>query len=399
MTVEKRPLPKLTAGMLWHSPNSANLGVGALTLGNMALAREAAERAVVSLEFHLLGFADPGKPAYVTGSDVAVTALDARAFMPGGSLGRALAQCDLVLDIGGGDSFTDIYGPKRFGYLWASKLLARAKGKPLILSPQTIGPFGKVWSRLLASYILGQADMVFARDPKSLAALSELGAHGNGALATDVAFALPYEQVEHGAGVHVGINVSGLLFNGGYSGRNEFGMEVDYPAFTRKLIAALSGREGVTVHLVPHVLSDAMPQDDDRGAIRTLAQEFPGAIVAPDFAGPIEAKSYIAGLDMLVGGRMHACIAAHSSRVAVVPVAYSRKFAGLFEGTLGYRHLIPVTGMSTDEALDYTLKAFDDRAALAGDALASGERVARLLEVYRAALAETFVAIAMRKGK
>ena len=43
MTASEAPRPELTIGLLWHSPNSGNLGVGALTLGNIALARKAAE--------------------------------------------------------------------------------------------------------------------------------------------------------------------------------------------------------------------------------------------------------------------------------------------------------------------------------------------------------------------
>ena len=392
------PQPRLTIGLLWHSPNSANLGIGALTIGNIALARRAAAAAGVTPRFEIIGFADPGKANYIESEDVRVTALTGKAMLPGGALWQALARCDVVLDIGGGDSFADIYGAKRLGYLMSSKLAARLLGKPLILSPQTIGPFDKPWARLLAAYVLGRAQMVFARDPKSLAALAELAPDSRGALATDVAFAMPFERLEHGPGVHFGINVSGLLFNGGYTGKNEFGMDVDYAAFTRKLTAALLQRGDVTVHLVPHVLSDELPQDDDRGAIRTLASEFPRAIAAPDFTGPIEAKSYIAGLDMLVGGRMHACIAAHSAGVAVLPVAYSRKFSGLFEGVLGYPHIIPVRGLSTDDALAVALDAFARRADLAAACEASRPRVTELLAGYVDALRTIFAAAADGKG-
>lgn len=380
----------LTVGMLWHSPNSGNLGVGALTLGNLALARRAAAAAGVTPRFELIGFADPGRASYVSGPDIAVTELDGRAMLPGGGLGQALGRCDAVLDIGGGDSFTDIYGPKRFAYLWLSKLAARFKGKPLMFSPQTIGPFDKAWGRGLASYILGRADRVFARDPKSLAVLGALAPDVPAALSADVAFALPYEKRNHGAGTHVGVNVSGLLFNGGYSGANEFGLEIDYGAFTRQSIAALLQRPGVKVHLVPHVLSESLPQDDDYRVAEALKAEFPQVVLAERFAGPVEAKSYIAGLDMLVGGRMHACIAAHSSGVAVVPVAYSRKFAGLFEDLLGYHHLVPVTGLDTEGAVAFVLDAFERRAELAQDCLASRAKVEILLAGYVKALAELF---------
>lgn len=380
----------LTVGMLWHSPNSGNLGVGALTLGNLALARRAAAAAGVTPRFELIGFADPGRASYVSGPDIAVTELDGRAMLPGGGLGQALGRCDAVLDIGGGDSFTDIYGPKRFAYLWLGKLAARFKGKPLMFSPQTIGPFDKAWGRGLASYILGRADRVFARDPKSLAVLGALAPDVPAALSADVAFALPYEKRNHGAGTHVGVNVSGLLFNGGYSGANEFGLEIDYGAFTRQSIAALLQRPGVKVHLVPHVLSESLPQDDDYRVAEALKAEFPQVVLAERFAGPVEAKSYIAGLDMLVGGRMHACIAAHSSGVAVVPVAYSRKFAGLFEDLLGYHHLVPVTGLDTEGAVAFVLDAFERRAELAQDCLASRAKVEILLAGYVEALAELF---------
>lgn len=393
------PGTPLTVGMLWHSPNSGNLGVGALTLGNLALARRAAEAAGVTPRFELIGFADPGQANYVSGPDIAVTNVDGRAMVPGGALWQALDRCDAVLDIGGGDSFTDIYGPKRFAYLWLSKLAARLKGKPLVFSPQTIGPFDEAWSRPLASFILGRADKVFARDPKSLAALAELAPQVPAGLSADVAFALPYETRDHGAGTHVGVNVSGLLFNGGYSGANEFGMEIDYPAFTRKLIAALLQRPKVKVHLVPHVLSDSVPQDDDYRVGEALKQEFPHVILAERFAGPVEAKSYIAGLDMLVGGRMHACIAAHSSGVAVVPVAYSRKFAGLFEGLLGYNHLVPVTGIDTDDAIAFVLDAFERRAELAQDCLTSRAKVEKLLTDYVEGLTELFVGAAAKRSR
>ena len=43
--------------------------------------------------------------------------------------------------LGAGDSWTDIYPKKRFAYLWTTKMAAVLRGKPLIFSPQTIGPF------------------------------------------------------------------------------------------------------------------------------------------------------------------------------------------------------------------------------------------------------------------
>jgi polysaccharide pyruvyl transferase WcaK-like protein len=109
---------------------------------------------------------------------------------------------------------------------------------------------------------------------------------------------------------------------------------------------------------------------------------FPTTIRVANFNGPSEAKSYISGLDFLVAGRMHACIAAFSAGVPVVPVAYSRKFSGLF-GMLDYRWMVPVTGLDTDDALAYLNSCLDRRSDLASDVATGMTKVRALLDVYR----------------
>ena len=48
-------------------------------------------------------------------------------------------------------------------------------------------------------------------------------------------------------------------------------------------------------------------------------------------------------MDLFIGSRMHACIAAYSSNVPVLPLGYSKKFSGLFSETLKYPFLIDLT--------------------------------------------------------
>jgi polysaccharide pyruvyl transferase WcaK-like protein len=387
--------PAVRVGLLWHSPNSGNLGVGALTVANIALIDAAAERAGVEVHYTILGFVDPGAPTYVVHPRLTVAALNGRAFLPGGSFGRALRHCDLVIDIGGGDSFADIYGPKRFTYLLLTKVLARLRGVPLVLAPQTIGPFTRQPYRALATAIMKSADLVVARDPLSFDAARGMSAKIRLLQAVDVAFALPYDTspARSSGPVRVGVNVSGLLFNRGYSGANEFGMELDYPVFTRSLIERLLTEPDVEVWLVSHVNSEVLPMDDDGAVAATLQREYPATRLAPRFTSPSDAKSFIAGLDFLVAGRMHACIAAYSAGVPVVPVAYSRKFSGLFTALLGYEHMLPVRGVQTEPALAFTLARFRDRATLRGDIAKGTETVRELLEVYRRFLADKLSAL------
>ncbi len=385
----------LRIGLIWHSDNNANLGVGALTVGHMALLARAADAAGVELAPELFKFRDPGAP-YVTGF-AAVHPIDAR-FMaqPGGYL-AAVRRLDALFDIGGGDSFTDIYPDRRFIFIILSKILCILAGTPLVLAPQTIGPFSRQPHSAAAAWSMRRARAVFARDPMSLEAARALAPDAPIVQSVDVAFALPFTRAERGPGTRVGLNVSGLLYAGGYTGRNEFGLEVDYRDYTHRLIEALLGRGDVRVELIKHVFAHGNAHEDDPAVARLLCERYPALVEAPDFASPSEAKSYISGLDFLVGARMHATIAAFSSGVPVVPVSYSRKFEGLFGG-LGYRWLVPVKGVSTDEAVAFTLDALDRRETLRADIGAADARVQAWLQTYVDFTAGLFGSLADRTG-
>ena len=103
--------------------------------------------------------------------------------------------------------------------------------------------------------------------------------------------------------------------------------------------------------------------EDDVAVSRVLADQHPECILAPTFRSPMEAKSYISQLDVLIGSRMHATIAAFTSGVPTVPVAYSRKFAGFFEN-LGYPVLVDLSELETQTAVEATLGHVRGRAAL-----------------------------------
>jgi colanic acid/amylovoran biosynthesis protein len=394
MTDRKATLRPVRIGLLWHSARSGNLGVGALTIANIALVREVAAEMGLTAQFVIIGAADTGK-AYVRTDEAEVFDITTRSLVSPGGYWRIIGAQDCILDIGAGDSFADIYAPKRFAFVWLTKMIALARRKPLLLSPQTIGPFTRFPYRALARLAVVRAVAVMARDRMSLDALSELAPSARGALSTDVAFTLPYEdQSERRGGerVRVGVNVSGLLFNEAESGRNRFGLEVNYVDLTRRFIQGLVARPEIEVHLIAHVVSTEGGWEDDGTVIDRLAREFPSAIRAPNFPGPCEAKSYISSLDLLVGGRMHACIAAFSSGVPVVPIAYSRKFGGLF-GLLDYAWQIPISGISTDDAVTYLNDCLDRRAKLGCDVAAGMAKVDGLLEAYRAELRRLFAAL------
>ena len=387
-------MKRVRIGLLWHSDRSGNLGVGALTVGNIALARGVSADLGIVPEFVILGFADRGTP-YLAGADLAFEPFGTRT-LP--RFARAIGGCDVVLDIGAGDSFTDIYPLKRFAWIVLSKVAAIRRRVPLVLSPQTIGPFrGETAAKRalgrLAVWTMRRARAVTVRDDRSRDAVRDLTGI-EPVYAVDVAFALPWTPAVRTPGPRrIGINVSGLLWRGGYTGKGEFNLGYDYRALMTALIEALLAAGDCTVELICHVNGERGAADDDGAVADELKATYPALVRVPDFASPSAAKSHISGLDALIAARMHACIAAFSSGVPVVPVSYSRKFEGLF-GSLGYTHLVPCTGMATDAALSLITAALADPAPLAAAVAAGLTQVEARLDAYRDVLRRVFAEVA-----
>ncbi len=278
---------------------------------------------------------------------------------------KIFKAADYIFDIGQGDSFTDIYGANRFAVINRIHRAARLFGKPYCLLPQTIGPFNNDKIREQACRSLRHAVHVMARDRQSLQFVREhAGANVSVSEMIDVAFFMPYKKktFPHDS-IHVGLNVSALLWHGGYSGDNQFGLIVDYRSLITFLIRYFLKQRNVTIHLVPHVVNSERMVENDYAVCYDLSEEYSYQQVrlAPFFLSPVDAKSYISGLDFFIGSRMHATIAAYSTGVPVVPLAYSRKFIGLFNDSLGYPYVGDMTKENDEEIVRLVTHSFDAR--------------------------------------
>ncbi|MBQ7163234.1 MAG: polysaccharide pyruvyl transferase family protein [Bacteroidales bacterium] len=286
------------------------------------------------------------------------------------SLAEVFRQADMVLDLGQGDSFSDIYGAQRFRQIDRIHRLARKYHKPYCLLPQTIGPFRSEALKEEALKSLRHSQTVMVRDRQSYDYVRrELPDMDRVEEFTDLAFWLPYTRQSFADGhCHVGINISALLWNGGYERNNQFGLKEDYPALMRSIIDAFLDKTDCQVHLVPHVVHGERNIENDYAVCYDLANEYkhPRLTLAPLFLSPVDAKSYISGLDFFVGARMHATIAAFSSGVPVVPTAYSRKFGGLFCDSLQYAYVADLQQQNREQTLDIILQAYSQRDSLKG---------------------------------
>ena len=262
------------------------------------------------------------------------------------SLYGMYSEADLILDISAGDSFTDIYGIKRYIYTTLPKLISIKMKKNCILMPQTIGPFNYKITRGLSKYIVNKCYMNFARDIVSYNyLLNSLNVVKTKAiLAPDLAFNMLPSQEElidniieknsKNQAPLIGLNISALLFNGGYTNNNQFKLIINYKNLIEKIIQYFI-EKNCNIILVPHVLCSEENVEDDYSLCRKIAYKikkyYPYIYTFEKKYKEDQIKAIIGQCDFFIGSRMHACIGAISMGVPTVPVAYSRKFAGIWD--------------------------------------------------------------------
>lgn len=276
---------------------------------------------------------------------------------------RAFMNCDCIFDITMGDSFSDIYSKKYCKGLIRSKMAAELFAKKYILLPQTYGPFSDKKIEFMATKVIRKADRVYVRDPLSKRYLERICKKVEVKSFIDLAFMLPYDSKKYEIGhkrINFGINVSGLLWRGGFIEKNQFGLKFSYQEYIYKLLDKYSNDNRYYVHLIPHVVDlDEYAYDDDYKISKLINSDYPNTILAPLFQDPIEAKSYISNMDCFLGGRLHSTIAAFSSGVATIPFSYSRKFEGLYD-QFSYQYLIHGTTDNLSEAVKKTIDFITD---------------------------------------
>lgn len=273
------------------------------------------------------------------------------------TMSREMKNYDVAFDVTFGDGFSDIYGFKWNCITNFIKEIAQHNSKRFILLPQTYGPYKNIIAKLWARRIIKRADYVFSRDTISFEIVKKIKKSQCCFSTIDMAFALPYDKNKYNIlknKKHIGINVSSLLWNNDIS-NNKFDFCLKYKKFIYDLLVFLLNND-YNIHLISHVIDDDLNKIDenDYKICKEIFEEFNDEriILAPRFQNPIDAKSYIANMDMFLGSRMHATIASISSLVPTIALSYSRKFEGLYKA-LNYKYLFSGKTTTNDEAMQY----------------------------------------------
>jgi len=303
--------------------------------------------------------------------------------------------------IAGGDSFSDIYGLRRFLYVALPQILVLLMGRPLTLLPQTYGPFRGRVTRFLARWIVRRSMAVFSRDTQGVEAVRQLaGANGpNVKVVPDLGFCMTAEPLPaqvigrieefRGTGPIVGLNVSSLLYMGGYTGDNMFGLCEPFPVLIEELVNHIVEDLHARVLLVPHVCGGPSSQEDETRLCERLRDEFSRhhgerVVYLGQRLDHRQMKDVIGRCDLFIGARMHACIAAVSQGIPAVGLSYSLKFEGVFS-SIGLEELVAdLRFLDTSKVIEVVDRAYERRNELRS--LLSREMPAvraRVLELFR----------------
>lgn len=288
-------------------------------------------------------------------------------------------ESDFAVSIAGGDSFSDIYGLPRLLSVLIPKVLVLLLRKPLILLPQTIGPFDSMVSRALGRLTMEYSTLVYCRDRQSLnlaeQMLRQRSSISKARFCYDVAFvmkpATPGKIDIAGMTLDddnrtelVGVNISGLLSAGGYKRNDALGSRDKYIDQTFRVVELLLQKGDVRILLIPHTLGTGLESDSNvcEMVYEELSKLYPGRIgVVRGWYSAPEMKYIIGRCRFFIGARMHACIAALSQGIPAVAFSYSRKFAGVLE-TIGISLLaLDAKQMSTEEVLNAVEHCFESR--------------------------------------
>lgn len=393
--------PRVPIAFFGASPRTNNMGVNALFASTIAGVRNRIPRVDFTVFDSALGdrresfHVDSGEPVplrflgYRTGKRIHRSEnlfqmnLASKLGGLGSSLNAGVAairESVATLDVSGGDSFTDMYPDDRIHLIAGCKELVLRLNRPLILLPQTYGPFDESLDR--ASRIVQASTACFARDERSFESLKKmLGRHfdpDRHRCGVDMAFGLevrsaeaelPPEMLSWLADERtplIGLNISGLIGNSPSIGREKYGFKADYRQIVSEFVRWLLSETEARVVLVPHVMTASGQSESDVSACDWLKAQFAGEdakriAVSPTSMDQSQVKWLISKFDWFSGTRMHATIAGLSSLVPTSTVAYSDKAIGVFESCGQGREVFDPRVLGTDEVVERMKDSFGRR--------------------------------------
>jgi len=254
------------------------------------------------------------------------------------------SQCEVMLSVGG-DNYAIDYGYEIVERLILIGQHARKLGIPQVIWGASIGPFDEdpTFEARLKDHF-SEIDLIVVREIHSFRYLQSLGITENVVLAPDPSFLmspkaypLPEQITSMLRGPVIGLNLSVLLAR--YVSKGDLD---EWTRVASTLVQQISDALGLPILLIPHVFCpDGEYWIDDAQFMHNVLDVLPARFrdkvtLLPGRPSAPELKWIIAQTAIFIGARTHSTLAALSSAVPCLSLAYSRKAHGINEWIFGH---------------------------------------------------------------
>jgi len=239
-------------------------------------------------------------------------------------------------------------------------LVAKSLRKPVVMFPNSVGPFRTQIGRILSKIALNNCDFVLVREPISYEVVKSLRVKSPATLTYDTTLLLnsqlgssPNNESKGTVGVSAGVYSHSL---------SEKRIHEYISAYAAALDKAIE-KHGFSVVFLPHYVRGF--RYDDLEVCRLILSNMKRA----DQASIVNARtveefrSLISQMSMVISSKMHPSVLAASAFVPSICVAYDHKQTGFFM-TLGMNNcVIPFNEFSSErllEKIDYAWSKRDD---------------------------------------
>lgn len=260
-----------------------------------------------------------------------------------------IAQADLVLIVGGGHLYAPASYPNLLAQVWygfwltftlVGAVVALLCRKPLVLLPQSIGPFSDAYQYGLIRWIVRHAKLTFVRELRSYQVLDRLHVTERTLCVPDFAFghaSAPgsrvaplldrFHKAHPQASYRVGVTAMDWSTQSGGFARQQV-----YEASLLACIDAITEEDGV-VYLFGQCAGPT-PHEDDRiiaERLRAQARQPERIVVVREVLAPGDYQAIYGTLDYFIGTRMHSVILALNAGTPALTIGYLHKTAGVFQ--------------------------------------------------------------------
>ena len=287
---------------------------------------------------------------------------------------QAYYDADVIVGNGGGYLYARNQANIAFLWLWLGMAMAVIMGKPLILFPQSFGPLPGLLQQSLLRWLVNRAQLVAAREFRSIEFLRAIHVQQSILLLPDLAF-LTVESnrdealhmfTQFGVPLNDGRPKIGMTLMDWGAQNPNFTGQAGYEAGIIQLIKFVQEEYNAHVILFAQCCGPTRDQDD-RHISRRIADlmDLINPIYIVDASMPASMlKAAYRELDALVATRMHAAIFSLAAQTPTLVIGYLHKSIGIMQSVGLGEYVTDIAAVNSDALCQQFAALWDERGTI-----------------------------------